>query len=431
MTIWKRWRRMTLIDTSAWMDWESATRLFRNMGKHFTEDDPDYRKIIVADAFAYIGTDMFLSPSNIEIVKISNPTMPTLVQTLTTLGYEITGLAIRGDHLYASLGSGVEVFDISNPAAVESVGFLPSSGASYEIVIINDFLYIADYTGGVQVASLVDNPATPVIVGNYPAETKWIWAADPLLYVRSGGEIIVLDIGDPTNPISTGTFDVNLFLGDVLIQNSLAYVGKLESIDVVDLSYPTSPVLLTSFPTGQPISTLAAAQGIIYAPNYLGGIFVLDISDPVNPQALGNFDFDPYYSAGYNSDIAVSQGAVFVLSEHQLTTLPVNCSQVSAVPSDPTIAANRFELSAWPNPFNPLTRISFSLPEPGSFELQILDIAGRRIRSFHGANYHTGGTIEFEWDGKDNQLRSVASGIYLVRLHAGDQVATKKLMLAR
>ncbi len=83
-----------------------------------------------------------------------------------------------------------------------------------------------------------------------------------------------------------------------------------------------------------------------------------------------------------------------------------------------------------PNPFNPTTRIRFTVPEDSKVSLLVYDVAGREVRALvngeRPANHY-----EIEWDGKDNRGEAVASGVYFYRLQAGKRVQTKKMMVLK
>ena len=84
----------------------------------------------------------------------------------------------------------------------------------------------------------------------------------------------------------------------------------------------------------------------------------------------------------------------------------------------------------YPNPFNPWTSITFEMPRPGQVRLDVLDLAGRRIKVLHDG-WISQGRHAVQWDGLDTQGNNVASGQYLYRLSAGDWVATRKMQLVR
>ncbi|RJP80830.1 MAG: T9SS C-terminal target domain-containing protein [Candidatus Zixiibacteriota bacterium] len=87
----------------------------------------------------------------------------------------------------------------------------------------------------------------------------------------------------------------------------------------------------------------------------------------------------------------------------------------------------------YPNPFNPATTIRFDLPQAGYVRLEGFDTAGRRVYGARHASplqageaWYPAGTHEVTFDGS-----GLPSGVYLVRLEAGDFVQTRKLVLLK
>lgn len=92
-------------------------------------------------------------------------------------------------------------------------------------------------------------------------------------------------------------------------------------------------------------------------------------------------------------------------------------------------AAPAFALAgAWPNPFNPSTRIAFTLDRESSVLLAIHDIQGRHLRTLIAGRLPAG-AHSASWDGRDAAGQSLASGVYLARFAAGGEQATLKLLL--
>jgi hypothetical protein len=81
-----------------------------------------------------------------------------------------------------------------------------------------------------------------------------------------------------------------------------------------------------------------------------------------------------------------------------------------------------------PNPFNPVTRVTFSVARPGEVSLRVYDIAGRLIRTLVDS-WREPGVYSEVWDGKSAEGSSLPSGIYFYRLEAGDFVAARKMVL--
>jgi hypothetical protein len=108
----------------------------------------------------------------------------------------------------------------------------------------------------------------------------------------------------------------------------------------------------------------------------------------------------------------------------------------------------RFSLSAnYPNPFNPVTRIQYTVgskqtPEkavhgsrfmvhgPIHTTLGIYNVLGQLVRTLVNEPQEAG-RYEVIWNGKDENANEVASGIYFYRLKAGDFVEARKMLLLK
>ncbi len=79
----------------------------------------------------------------------------------------------------------------------------------------------------------------------------------------------------------------------------------------------------------------------------------------------------------------------------------------------------------YPNPFNPSTTISFQLAENSPVELVIYNIKGQKVKELINSNLDAG-YYKAVWNGKDDQNRSVSSGIYFYKMKSGKYVSTGK-----
>ena len=83
-----------------------------------------------------------------------------------------------------------------------------------------------------------------------------------------------------------------------------------------------------------------------------------------------------------------------------------------------------------PNPFNPATSITFALPRDVHVELTVHDLRGRLVRRL-GSGTMTAGMHEVRFDGNGNDGRRLASGTYIYRLKAGDELLTRRLTMVK
>ncbi len=84
----------------------------------------------------------------------------------------------------------------------------------------------------------------------------------------------------------------------------------------------------------------------------------------------------------------------------------------------------------YPNPFNPMTKISFSLPAAQTVQLAIYGLDGRRITTLISGDL-SAGNHEVIWNGTDDAGRSVASGTYFYQIKAGPYSQVRKMTLVK
>lgn len=118
-------------------------------------------------------------------------------------------------------------------------------------------------------------------------------------------------------------------------------------------------------------------------------------------------------------------GALYVVDQ---TSLIVFAPDVETDVTD--AAPEPLSLTAFPNPFNPSTTISFTLPDYGHASLAVYNLAGQKVRTLADSPMASG-RHTIVWDGRDDTGNAVATGIYFTRLTAGNTVATGKLALVK
>lgn len=89
------------------------------------------------------------------------------------------------------------------------------------------------------------------------------------------------------------------------------------------------------------------------------------------------------------------------------------------------IPTQKLNLTVYPNPFNPVTEISYNLDAASHVELSIYDLAGRRVETIFSEQQGPGGHM-VSWNAEHH-----ASGVYFCRVKAGEKVETQKLTLMK
>lgn len=107
--------------------------------------------------------------------------------------------------------------------------------------------------------------------------------------------------------------------------------------------------------------------------------------------------------------------------ERDLISIPVSVSAPEQTPSGFVLEQN------YPNPFNPSTTIRYTLPRSARVSLTIYNSLGQKVKTLLAQKLQNPGNYQAVWDGKSDAGISVASGTYVYRLQAGDQVASKPM----
>jgi hypothetical protein len=81
---------------------------------------------------------------------------------------------------------------------------------------------------------------------------------------------------------------------------------------------------------------------------------------------------------------------------------------------------------AYPNPFNPSTKISYQLPQAGRVTLEIYNMMGQKVKSLVSISQSAGSHV-VTWDGTNDMGQTVSAGAYVVRMNAGDFEATRNI----
>ena len=120
-------------------------------------------------------------------------------------------------------------------------------------------------------------------------------------------------------------------------------------------------------------------------------------------------------------------GEVFDMREvSSVTVSSLNDIMIVTGDLNAYLAPTEFALSAaYPNPFNPSTSMDLSLNESGHVSIHVYNVLGQMVSTladgYMDAGYHT-----FAWN-----ANNVPSGMYLVRVEAGSNVETQKIMLLK
>jgi hypothetical protein len=121
-------------------------------------------------------------------------------------------------------------------------------------------------------------------------------------------------------------------------------------------------------------------------------------------------DADNGWAVGWNGTILhTTNGGVSFIEEEQIDEVP----------------RTYFLSNNFPNPFNPSTKIKYSVPQSSNIILKVFDVLGNEIETLVDEE-KPAGKYEVEFDAS-----TLTSGVYFYQLDAGDFVQTKKMILLK
>lgn len=110
-----------------------------------------------------------------------------------------------------------------------------------------------------------------------------------------------------------------------------------------------------------------------------------------------------------------------ILGEFGIDTNP---GDVTPVPG-----AQKFATRNYPNPFNPTTKIEYTMPKAGHLTLKVYNVRGELVRTLVDEVVDASGSVM--WDGTSDSGSSVSSGVYFYEARYGNEVQVQKMALVK
>ncbi len=373
--------------------------------------------------------------AGLQIVKVANIPSPAIVGSVDTPGSAV-GVALAGDKAIVADAADIVAVDVSQPTSPRILGITSTPAFAHHVAVsdIEDpvrHAYVADGTAGLLVADISGD--RPVIVGSVDTssgdgQALTVTVSGGYAFVADTGYgLVIADVSDPSHPTIVSSVATGNGTTGVAVDETRVYVVNSLGLYVFDVTDIRHPSLISFLPTRYVIwPTVTVDQGTAY----LGGpeheFAIADVSIPSAPKMIGGIR-----SSGYPVRAAVLNCSVYIAD--QILGLLIVPAQMT--PSDAPAPGSLAEirgpaLTAFPNPLQTGSRLSFDLSSTRTGELQILDVGGRRVRELLRGEISAGHHV-VPWDGRDDDGRRVASGTYFLRLGWRGGAACDRLVVIR
>ena len=265
----------------------------------FIEIPYGIRKIGVSGQTLGVGIDF-----GVLVLEFEDPTIAT-IRGVVGLLYPWS-VEIQDSRLYVG-GRKLHTIDISNPSSPPFESLTPVPGRLLDLVIRDDYAYLADRDNGVRVVQV--EPATdPMLVETIPGAATDVALEGSLLCYLDGPMFQVLDVSSPGSPVSVGSMTLPATTSSLVLKGSIAYVGDQESgFHVVDLGDPTAPQVVGSLDLGsEPLYGMALMGNYVLVAASESGLQIIDVSNPAAPVIAGSL------AQKFSVSVALSGSYAFV-----------------------------------------------------------------------------------------------------------------------
>ncbi|MCO6474175.1 MAG: beta-propeller domain-containing protein [Melioribacteraceae bacterium] len=282
------------------------------------------------------------------LIDVTNPLSPNIVGELEAGTYYRPQSIITSGNLMIVCNGGLTIFDASNPSNIVHLSDFITGSYIRDIKVKDNLVYITDSGYGLFIfevesktsISKISQVLPGLINNNYRASALsgnllclgsflgiyFIDISDPYapeiiaelptggvndleiigdyLYVLFNNSISILDISDPTNADEVGVIEVNAT--DIFVKDDFAYIvtNNESKVTIFDVSDPVNPQSVTDWD----VQDIYFARAIFVEGNYAytcgHGLNITDISDPNNPVVVGSLPGDFWYSVVVKGDNA-------------------------------------------------------------------------------------------------------------------------------
>jgi hypothetical protein len=251
----------------------------------------------------------------LQILDISDPAAPFELGSVNTTG-AARHIQIDGNYAYVSDGnSGLQIINIADKTNPVIISNIPALGRVDYSIVADGYAYISDNKYRI---FDVQNPYNPVELSQYDVYASASWVSNNRAYLAGNGEddeeegLLILDVADKYDPVLRGSYTQIRWGKSIAVKDNYAYYLSEDNdeMHIIDISDLSAPVI------GKTIQTAGTGNNVVIEGDYCyisteNGVRVIDIADPLYPIDLGNYDLKYL-----NSKIDVRNQIIYVIADY-------------------------------------------------------------------------------------------------------------------
>jgi hypothetical protein len=234
--------------------------------------------------------------------------------------------AVTVDSNYAYVGNGalLEIFDISSAGSVTKTGEVITDGFIDQVEVNDSLLFIFRYDDLLGIYD-IRNKSNPFKLGQIYFDTwiKQFFLKDNYVYLSADTfGLVIVDVSNPEGPTIVGTYENYGYYGGIFVKDSITYIGLRDTgIIMLDTRDPTAINEIGKFRFTQNnyATNFHFKNGYLYVTSSpstfsdmsIGGMYILDLSNPESPVELGYLDLPGDWSS-YLTSIFVEDSLAYI-----------------------------------------------------------------------------------------------------------------------
>ncbi len=272
--------------------------------------------IFVSGNYAFIGRIDYL-----YIINIADPDNITEVSRCQVLGEVVFDVFVNGNYAYVMEGKfdgyseiefcGLQIIDLSDIENPHVVGSFRTGVQPNGVFIAGDYAYLTDdnWDGLRDYLRIVDvsNPARPLGICLYDRDKTYsVFISGDIAYVVAG-DLLTIDISDSERPNELGLIR-NVGRAKIHVEDNMLYMARSD-LKIFDVSNPSRPNQVGQCEAPGAID-IAVSENYAYIIGFDDDFYIIDISDPINPEVVNtNHDLE------YLISVYVSGNYCFIANE--------------------------------------------------------------------------------------------------------------------
>lgn len=252
--------------------------------------------------FAYLG---HYFDGSVEIIDITDPTKPVLAfHWVLPKGRQLKDGKVQNSTGYfaSDTDGGVWIVDLKDPYRPVNIGQIAVPPGVHNLFVSGSYLYLASYRDSQTWIYDVRNPSSPALAAIVPQQGSGlvhdvVVIGNRMFTFTNDGTCDIFDVSQLPAVMPLGFFDCgdNADTGWTDATGRYLYIGReyktsAGPMEIWDISNPANASKVKEIFGGQTSHHPRRVDNLLYVSWWGGGLNVFDISDPINPVLVGEYD---------------------------------------------------------------------------------------------------------------------------------------------